>query len=157
MLAVDLNHGHLAAWIVLPDGNPSGPAVTVPLDLDGLPASQRDGRLRAAVSELIGIARQHGCTAIAAENLNFEHARAEGRESHGNRPSRGKRGRAFRRTVGGIPTGQFSDRIAQMCFNQGIAVIAVRCRVHLAVGSRLLGWPRCRTRTRRPPGTTPLR
>ena len=47
VLAVDLNHGHLAAWAVTPDGNPSGPPVTIPVDLAGLPASQRDGRLRA--------------------------------------------------------------------------------------------------------------
>jgi hypothetical protein len=125
VLAVDLNHGHLAAWAVLPDGNPAGPAVTVPLDLDGLPATRRDGRLRAAVADLVRLAKQHGCAAIAVEDLNFEQARAEGRERHGSRPSRGKRGRAFRRMVAGIPTGQFRDRLAQMCFNQGLAVIAV--------------------------------
>jgi hypothetical protein len=39
VLAVDLNHGFLAAWVVLPDGNPAGPPVTVPVDLDGLPAT----------------------------------------------------------------------------------------------------------------------
>lgn len=125
VLAVDLNHGHLAAWAVLPDGNPAGLAVTVPLDLDGLPATRRDGRLRNAITELIRLAGQHGCAAIAVENINFERARAEGRERHGSRPSRGKRGRAFRRTVAGLPTGQFRDRLAQMCFNRGLAVIAV--------------------------------
>ena len=125
VLAVDLNHGHLDAWVVLPDGNPAGPAVTVPLGLDGLPASQRDGRLRAAVSELIRIAKQHRCAAAAVEDLNFERARAEGRERHGSRPSHGRRGRVFRRMAAGLPTGQFRDRLSQMCFNQGIAVIAV--------------------------------
>ena len=39
VLAVDLNHGHLAAWAVTPDGNPAGPPVTIPVDLAGLPAS----------------------------------------------------------------------------------------------------------------------
>ena len=39
VLAVDLNHGHLDAWTVSPDGNPAGHPVTIPLDLDGLPAS----------------------------------------------------------------------------------------------------------------------
>jgi len=61
VLAVDLNHGHLDAWVVSPDGNPAGPPVTIPLDLDGLPASQRDGRLRAAITTLITLARDNGC------------------------------------------------------------------------------------------------
>jgi len=43
VLAVDLNHGHLAAWTVTPDGNPAGPPVTIPLQLAGLPAG-RAGR-----------------------------------------------------------------------------------------------------------------
>ena len=57
VLAVDLNAGHLAAWTLTPDGNPAGPPVTIPLVLAGLPASQRDGRIRAAVTRLTGIAR----------------------------------------------------------------------------------------------------
>lgn len=69
VLAVDLNHGHLDAWVVTPDGNPAGPPVTIPAALAGLPASQRDGRLRAAVSELVKLARQHGCRAVAVEDL----------------------------------------------------------------------------------------
>ena len=125
VLAVDLNHGHLAAWVITPDGNPSGPPVTVPLELAGLPATQRDGRLRAAVSTLIHLARTRGCRAIAVENLDFAEARAQGRERHGNRPSRGKRGKGFRRAVAGIPTARFRDRLAQMAHNQGLAVLAV--------------------------------
>jgi hypothetical protein len=125
VLAVDLNHGHLAAWVVTPDGNPAGPPVTVPLTLAGLPASQRDGRLRAAISELIRLAREHGCRAVAVEDLDFAEARAEGRERHGSRPSRGKHGKAFRRAVAGIPTARFRDRLTQMTCNQGLAVIAV--------------------------------
>ena len=49
------------------DGNPAGLPVTVQLTLTGLPASQRDGRLRAAITTLIGRARKHGCHAIAVE------------------------------------------------------------------------------------------
>lgn len=30
VLAVDLNHGHLAAWDVTPDGNPAGPQSLFP-------------------------------------------------------------------------------------------------------------------------------
>lgn len=125
LLAADLNHGHLAAWRVSPDGNPLGAPVTIPLDLAGLPASQRDGRVRAAISELVRLARQHGCAAIAIEDLDFTEARAEGRERSGSRPSRGKRGRGFRRMVAGIPTARFRDRLAQMAANAGLAVIAV--------------------------------
>jgi IS605 OrfB family transposase len=125
VLAVDLNHGHLAAWTVTPDGNPQGPPVTVALELAGLPAPQRDGRIRAAVGELIRIAREHGCRAIAIEDLDFIEARTEGRERSGCRPSRGRQGRAFRRTVASIPTAKFRDRLTQMTFNTGLAVIAV--------------------------------
>jgi hypothetical protein len=125
VLAADLNAGHIAAYIVLPDGNPAGPPVTVPLDLAGLPTATRDGRLRAAISELIRIARAHGCAAVAVENLDFAEARAEGRERTGSRPSKGRRGRGYRRTVAGIPTGKFRDRLVQMCANRNLAVIAV--------------------------------
>ncbi|HEX6448287.1 MAG TPA: transposase [Trebonia sp.] len=124
LLAVDLNHGHLAAWVITPDGNPAGSPVTVPLELAGLPATRRDGRLRAAITALIRAAQQRGCRAIAAENLDFAEARAQGRERHGNRPSRGNRGKAFRRIVTGIPTAKFRDRLAQMTANRGLAVIA---------------------------------
>ena len=125
VIAVDVNAGHLAAWALTPDGNPAGPPITIPLALAGLPASQRDGRVRAAVSALIGIARQHGARAVVIEALDFAQARTEGRERAGNRPSRGRRGKRFRALVSGIPTARFRDRLAQMTFNAGLAVIAV--------------------------------
>jgi hypothetical protein len=125
LLAVDLNHAHLAAWVITPDGNPAGPPVTIPLSLTGLPASQRDGRLRAAISELIRTAREDGRAAIAVEDLHFTSAREQGRERTGGRPSRGKRGRGYRRMLGGLPTGKFRDRLSQMAANAGLAVIAV--------------------------------
>ncbi len=125
VLAVDLNYDHLAAWAITPDGNPAGPPVTTPLVLAGLPASQRDGRLRDAISSLIRIAGQRGCRAIVIEDLDFAGAREQGRERHGRRPSRGKRGRGFRRLVAGIPTARFRDRLAQMTRNAGLWVIAV--------------------------------
>ena len=125
MLAVDLNHGHLAAQAVTPDGNPAGPPVTILLALAGLPASQRDGRLRAAISSLTRLARQRGCRAVVIEDLDFTDAREQGREHHGRRPSARRRGRGFRRLVAGIPTGKFQDRLTQMTANAGISVIAV--------------------------------
>jgi IS605 OrfB family transposase len=125
VLAVDLNHDHLAVWAVTPDGNPAGPPVTIPLALAGLPASRRDGRLRAAISSLIRIAGQRGCRAIVIEDLDFVGAREQGRERQGRRPSRGRRGKGFRRLLAGIPTARFRDRLTQMTRNAGLWVIAV--------------------------------
>ncbi|HEX9358552.1 MAG TPA: transposase [Streptosporangiaceae bacterium] len=125
VVAVDVNAGHLAVAVVAADGNVLGTPVTVPLDLAGLPAATRDGRLRNAISGLIATARQHGARAIAIEDLDFAEARAEGRERHGSQPSRGRRGRGFRRAVAGIPTGKFRDRLVQMTANAGLSVIVV--------------------------------
>jgi IS605 OrfB family transposase len=120
-----MNHGHLAAWALTPDGNPAGPPVTIPLALTGLPSATRDGRLRAAISALIRLARRHGCRAVVIEDLEFAGAREQGRERTGTRPSRGRRGRAFRRLVAGIPTAKFRDRLTQMTHNAGLSVIVV--------------------------------
>jgi len=125
VLAVDLNHGHLAAWVVTQDGNPAGPPVTIPLVLSGLPATVRDGRLRAAIGSLTHLARQRGCRAVVIEDLDFAAAREQGRERSGGRPSRGRRGRGFRRLVADIPTGKFRDRLIQMAANAGLFVVAV--------------------------------
>ena len=125
VVAVDVNHGHLAAAVVAADGNILGAPSAVPLDLAGRPAAIRDGRLRAAITILITTARTRGARAIVIEDLDFAAARAEGRERHGSRPSRGRRGRAFRRAVLGIPTARFRDRLAQMAANAGLSVIVV--------------------------------
>jgi IS605 OrfB family transposase len=120
MLGVDLNADHLAAYVLDPHGNPVGEPITVPPELTG-PASRRDGRLRAAVTSLIKIARAHGCTGIVVENLGFTDARQTGRETMG----RGRRGKAFRRTVAGIPTARFRERLRGMAYHQGLVVVAV--------------------------------
>lgn len=125
VLAIDVNAGHLAAIVADPSGNPVGVPVTLPWDLGGRPASARDGRVRAAVSQLLALARTTGCQALAIENLDFAEARAAGRERTGRRPSRGRRGRGFRRLVAGIPTARFRDRLTQMAANRGLAVVAV--------------------------------
>ncbi len=125
VVAVDLNAAHLAAAVVDASGNPVGAPVTIPLDLAGLAAPTRDGHLRAAISELIALAETSGATAVVVEDLDFAEARHEGRERAGRRPARGRRGRAFRRLVAGIPTSRFRDRLAQMAANRGLAVIAV--------------------------------
>ncbi|MGH3258363.1 MAG: IS200/IS605 family accessory protein TnpB-related protein, partial [Streptosporangiaceae bacterium] len=123
VVAVDVNHGHLATAVVAPDGNILGAPATIGLDLAGLPSATRDGHLRAAISSLIATARACGARAIVIEDLDFAQARAEGRERAGSRPSRGRRGRAFRRAVAGIPTGKLRDRLVQMADNAGLSVI----------------------------------
>ncbi|MBT2400025.1 hypothetical protein J7E89_29710 [Streptomyces sp. ISL-100] len=120
LLGVDLNADHLAVAVLDPHGNPVGEPHTIPIDLTG-PASQRDGRLRAAISELLALARQHDCAGIAIENLGFDDARTTGRETMG----RGKRGKKFRRTVAGIPTARFRERLRGMAYHQGLIVVAV--------------------------------
>ncbi|WP_211369889.1 transposase [Nonomuraea turkmeniaca] len=120
LLSVDLNADHLAACVVDACGNPIGQPITIPTVLTG-PASQRDGRLRQAISELIHLAHQHHCAGIAIENLGFADARATGRETMG----RGKRGKTFRRTVAGIPTARFRERLRGMAYHRGLLVVAV--------------------------------
>jgi len=121
-VAVDLNNaGHLDAWVLDPSGNPVGEPATVALDLDGLPASTRDGRLRAAVAAIIRLARAGGCRSVMVEDLDFADARQTGRETLG----RGRRGKAFRRTVAGMPTRAFRDLLVGMTANAGLWVVAV--------------------------------
>ncbi|WP_327580859.1 transposase [Nonomuraea sp. NBC_00507] len=120
LLSVDLNGDHLAACVVDACGNPIGQPITIRTELTG-PASQRDGRLRQAISDLIHLAHRHGCTGIAIENLGFDDARATGRENMG----RGRRGKSFRRTVAGIPTARFRERLRGMAYHRGLVVVAV--------------------------------
>jgi hypothetical protein len=57
VVAIDVNHGHLAAAVIAPDGNVLGAPATIGLDLAGLPSATRDGHLRAAISALIATAK----------------------------------------------------------------------------------------------------
>ncbi len=125
VVAVDVNVGHLAVAVIAPDGNVMGTPFTIPFQLTGLPAAARDGRVRAAVSTLIATAKATGARAVTIENLDFEKARAEGRERTGNRPSRGPRGRNFRRAVAGLPTARFGNRLVQMTANADLSVVVV--------------------------------
>ena len=120
-LGIDLNADHLAGYVIDLSGNPVGAPLTVPLQTSGLPASTRDARIREAISALVRHARATGCRSISIENLNFADARAAGRETMG----RGRRGKTFRRTVAGIPTARFRDRLAGMAATAGLRVIAV--------------------------------
>jgi hypothetical protein len=102
-------------------GNPVGPPHTIPLELDELPASTRDGRLRATITSLLRLAKESGCRSLLVEDLNFADARQTGRATLG----RGRRGKRFRRTVSGIPTRRFRDLLVGMATNHGLWVIAV--------------------------------
>ena len=121
VVGVDLNADHLAAHLLDVGGNPTGRPVTIPLAGSGLPASTRDARLREAISQLLHFADAVDAQAIAIENLSFEDSRNTGRETMG----RGGRGKQFRRTVAGIPTAKFRDRLAGMAATAGVHIIAV--------------------------------
>jgi hypothetical protein len=120
-LGVDLNAGHLDCWVLDPAGNPIGLPRTIPLNLEGLPASTRQGRLRAAVAAILRLANTSGCRSIVVEDLCFADARQIGRETMG----RGRRGRRFRRVVAGIPTRAFRAALVGMAANAGLWVVAV--------------------------------
>jgi hypothetical protein len=156
VVAVDVNAGHLAVAVVAADGNVAGTPFTVPLDLAGLPATTRDGRLRNAISTIIATAREQGARAVVIEDLDFAEARVEGRERTGSRPSRGRRGRGFRRAVSGIPTARFRDRLVQMSANAGLHVI-VADPAYTSRWGRSTGSPRCAGTTPRRPDITRLR
>ena len=153
VVSVDVNAGHLAVAVLDPDGNQIGVPRTIGLPLAGLPATTRDGHLRAAISHIIDTAREHHATAVVIENLDFDDARHQGRERIGNRPSKGRRGRAFRHQVTGIPTARFRDRLTHMACNAGLAVIAVDPAYTSPLGSSALAHPDAATppQAHRPP------
>ena len=137
VVAVDVNHGHLAAAAIAPDGNVLGVPATIPLGLAGLPASTRDGRLRAAITTLIAAAKARGARAIVIENLNFAEARAEGRERAAGLPSR-PAGPAFpaadlRHPHRPVPRPPHPDGV-----QRGAISHRHRPCLHLPVGSRAL-------------------
>ncbi len=121
VLGVDLNDGHLAACVLDSSGNPVGEPASMDVITAGLAAPRRDGRVRAAITALLDRAQQHNCAAVVVENLDFADARATGRETLG----RGKGGKRLRRSVAGIPTRRFRDRLVAMAARRGIAVIGV--------------------------------
>jgi hypothetical protein len=82
-LGVDLNAEHLDCWVLDASGNPVGSPHTIPLHLDALSASTREGRLRAAIAEILRLAQTNGCRSIVIEDLDFADARQTGRETLG--------------------------------------------------------------------------
>ena len=125
VVAVDVNAGHLAVTALDHHGNRAGVPYTIDLPPARLPSGTRDGQLRAAITTILATAHEHRASAVVNEYLHFAGARRQGRERTGNRPSRGRRGRAFRHQVAGIPTARFRDRLTCMAANTHTAVIAV--------------------------------
>ena len=120
VVGVDLNDGHIAVRRLDACGNPVGAPGRIDVDLTGS-SSRRDAQVRHAITALLHYTRRHGITTIAVEDLDFADARATGRETMG----RGVRGKRFRRTVSGIPTAVFRNRLAAMTARAGIELLAV--------------------------------
>lgn len=119
-LGVDLNDGHVDAAVIDPHGNSIAIPQRLNFTLTGCTA-RRDAQVRHVITRLIRLAAEHGCASISIENLGFDEARNTGRETMG----RGRRGKRFRRTVAGIPTATFRNRLAAMAATAGLSVIAV--------------------------------
>lgn len=96
----------------------------------------------------VAAARACDARAIVIEDLDFRRGRAEGRERHGNRPSRGRPGRAFRRLVADIPSGKLRDRLVQIAANAGLSVIVVDPAYTCRSGGPSTGSARCGSTTR---------
>jgi IS605 OrfB family transposase len=120
VVGVDLNDGHLALRCLDEHGNPVGPPVRIDVDLTGSSA-RRDAQVRHAITRLIRYTLRHGLDTIAMEDLDFADARAVGRETMG----RGSRGKRFRKTVAGMPTAVFRNRITAQTHRYGIGLWAV--------------------------------
>ena len=120
VVGVDLNDGHLAVRHLDAYGNPVGRPERIDFSLTGSSA-RRDAQVRHAITRLIRYIRCHHIAAVAVEDLNFADARATGRESMG----RGRRGGRFRKTVAGIPTAVFRNRLTAQACRHRIQVYAV--------------------------------
>lgn len=120
VVAVDLNEGHLAVQRLDRHGNPVGRPERIEFEIAG-PATRRDAQVRHAVTRLIHTCLRHSIGTLVVEDLDFADARDTGRETMG----RGQRGKRFRRTVAGIPTAVFRDRLAAMSRRHGLRLLAV--------------------------------
>jgi IS605 OrfB family transposase len=120
VVGVDLNDGHLAVRHLDAYGNPVGRPERIEFALTGS-APRRDAQVRHAITRLIRYTRRHSISAIAVEDLNFTDARTTGRETMG----RGRRGRRFRKTVAGIPTAVFRNRLTAQACRHGVTLWAV--------------------------------
>ena len=120
IVGVDLNDAHLAVRRLDTHGNPVGRPHRIGIDLTGS-STRRDAHVRHAITRLIHYTRRHDIVAIAVEDLDFADARATGRETMG----RGRRAKRFRKTVAGLPTAVFRNRLTAQTSRNGIRLFAV--------------------------------
>jgi hypothetical protein len=120
VVGVDLNDGHLAVRRLDEHGNPIGPPHRIDVDLTGS-SSRRDAQVRHAITRLLHYTKLHNIAAIAVEDLDFADTRTTGRETMG----RGSRGKQFRKTVAGIPTAVFRNRLTAQTYRHGVRLFAV--------------------------------
>ena len=120
IVGVDLNDGHLAVRHLDAHGNPVGRPHHIDIDLSGTSA-RRDAQVRHAITRLIHYTRRRGLDTLAVEDLDFADARTTGRETMG----RGQRGKRFRKTVAGIPTAVFRNRLSAQAHHHGVRLCAV--------------------------------
>jgi predicted transcriptional regulator len=120
VVGVDLNDGHLAVRHLDEHGNPVGRPERIDMDLSGSSA-RRDAQVRHAITWLLRYTRRHVCETVAVEDLDFADARTIGRETMG----RGARGKHFRKSVAGIPTAVFRNRLTAQAHRQGVRLFAV--------------------------------
>jgi IS605 OrfB family transposase len=120
VVGVDLNDGHLAVRRLDAHGNPVGRPERIEVDLSGSSA-RRDAQVRHAITRLIHYTARHGIDTLVVEDLDFADVRATGRETMG----RGARGKRFRRSVAGIPTAMFRNRLTAQTHRHGIRLFAV--------------------------------
>jgi hypothetical protein len=137
VVAIDVNHGHLAAAVIAADGNVLGVPATSGLDLAGLPSATRDGHLRAAISELIATAR--------ARNARHRHRGSRLRRSPRRRTGTGGQPALARQARPALPARSFrhphrqAPRPAGPDGRQRRAVgHRHRSRLYLLLGSRAL-------------------
>ncbi|MCL4414436.1 MAG: hypothetical protein M1522_06785 [Actinobacteria bacterium] len=116
VLSLDLNHGFIAPAVLDRSGNSIRHLAHIPFVTEDLPASQRDGHLRQALTEALDLAEAYGCRLVCCENLGFDDMRVTGRERYGSR-------KWFRKAVCGMPTAQFRDRLVAMAARRGLAVV----------------------------------
>jgi hypothetical protein len=74
-----------------------------------------------SITQLLRYTRHHGLDTVAVEDLDFADARTVGRETMG----RGARGKHFRKTVAGIPTAVFRNRLTAQAHRHGVRLFAV--------------------------------
>jgi hypothetical protein len=129
VVGVDLNADHLALRRLDVHGNPVGAPERIDIDCTGT-SSRRNAQVRHAITRLLHYAHRFDVDTIAIEDLNFTDARDIGRETMG----RGQRGKSFRRTVSGIPTAVFRDRLTAQAHRHDISVLAGQSRLHQYLG-----------------------